>query len=101
MRRSLSFALREALPESDHLLLVADSALERDPWPARLAALVDLADLVVLGQLGLVRGELNSCELAGIGAEPQLEHGELAELGDPGREIGAPAVERVAPGWSQ
>src|SRR4051794_21171084 len=96
MRRSVSFALGAALPEPDRAPLVLDARLERHPRAARLLTDVDLADLLVLAQLLLVRGDLMGAQLPRVRAEEQLQQREVPQLGDLVGRLGPPAVQRGA-----
>src|SRR3954447_20569525 len=82
-----TLAIGLTLPVGDPLALVGDARLERARGPA---APERGADGLVLGELGLVRGQLPRGDEPGVGAEEQLEQGEVAQLGQLVGRLGAP-----------
>ena len=96
-RRSASGSASELLPERDPLVLVADARLEREERPARAAAVVERADLLVAREALAVERQLGGGHRRGVGAEEQLQQRRVAQLGGVAGRLRAPRVERRRP----
>src|SRR5712691_167488 len=94
----LALAVQEARPVVHPLALVGDAGSESRKRTRRGLGAKQLLSLFVLAQLLAVGFELGSSEWARVGAEEQLQQGDVTKLGKLAAGLADPCAQRAAAG---